>query len=191
MQIVKIFCNFFPCSQEHSTRVRGRWQFHSGLLLASTNSFCIEKWHQVLRFLGSMHTLVSRLWELRFVNVLGNIKFWNPGPFLKTFKNFKPFFWDVSQENALNKAPNSAQIPWLYGHFYGSRPNKCEATMPQGTPRTKPLSYVSYVGSPCACYISRSSSVSRPFLRRKNKFFENFDLKKNLLIKIPRYLICL
>ena len=55
--------------------------------------------------------------------MLENIKFQTNGPFLKTTKNFQPFFSGVSRENALKKAPNSAQIPWLYGHFYGSRPN--------------------------------------------------------------------
>ena len=119
--------------------------------------------------------------------MLENIKFQTNGPFLKTTKIFQPFFSGVSRENALKKAPNSAQIPWLDGHFYGSRPNKYGATMPQGIPSTKPRSYF---GSSCACYISRYSSVSRTFLDEKLKFskFSNF---KKFLIKILRYRICL
>jgi hypothetical protein len=47
--------------------------------------------------------------------------------------------------------------------------------MPQGTPSTKPLSYV---GSSCACYISRFSSVARPSLKRKIKNLKFSILKK-------------
>ena len=160
----KILPNFILWELPPEKRVGG--------LMASTYSFYIAKWHQVLRFLGSMHTLASRLWELRFGYVLENIKFQTNGPFLKTIKIFQPFFSGVSRENALKKAPNSAQIPWLYGHFYGSRPNKYGTTMPQGIPSTKPRSYF---GSSCACYISRYSSVSRTFLRRKIKILKIFE----------------
>ena len=117
----------------------------------------------LLHALATKFSSTCRLWELRFGNVSCVRKHTRP-----------------DSSKSFGRASNtcSAQIPWLYGLFYGPPPNKHGATMPHGIQSTKPLAYVeaSYV-----YYISRSSSVSRTFLKRKFKIFDFFrSLKQNL-----------
>jgi hypothetical protein len=99
-------------------------------------------------------------WLADFWQCVRKHKVLNPSAVSKDFKQLLAVFSGVSRENALNKAPNSAQIPWLYGHFYGSRPKKYGATMPHGTPSNKPLSYVA------SSYAKFTSAVSQAFLGR-------------------------